>query len=70
MAGQQRRRCGAARPGVGYGALGPTHQSIEDVAWLRAVDGLRVAVPADPAETASVLRWAAAYDGPVFVRVS
>lgn len=55
---------------MGYGALGPTHQSIEDVAWLRAVDGLRVVVPADPAETASVLRWAAAYDGPVFVRVS
>ncbi|MBI4901869.1 MAG: transketolase family protein [Actinobacteria bacterium] len=60
----------AQSPGVGYGELGPTHQSIEDLAWLRAVDGMTVVVPADPVETAAVLRWAAAYDGPVFVRVS
>ncbi|HET7723571.1 MAG TPA: transketolase C-terminal domain-containing protein [Propionibacteriaceae bacterium] len=60
----------AQSPGVGYGELGPTHQSIEDLAWLRAIDGLTVVVPADPVETASVLRWAASNDGPVFVRVS
>jgi transketolase len=60
----------AQSPGVGYGELGPTHQSIEDLAWLRAVDGMTVVVPADPVETTAVLRWAAAYDGPVFVRVS
>lgn len=60
----------AQSPGVGYGELGPTHQSIEDLAWLRAIDGLTVVVPADPVETSAVLRWAASYDGPVFVRVS
>jgi transketolase len=60
----------AQSPGVGYGELGPTHHSIEDIAWLRAIDGLTIVVPADPTETASAVRWAASYDGPVFLRVS
>lgn len=57
-------------PGMAYGELGPTHHSIEDLAWLRAIPGLTVIVPSDPAETAQAIRWAAAHDGPVFVRVS
>ena len=60
----------AQSPGVGYGELGPTHHSIEDLAWLRAIDGMTIAVPADPVETASAIRWAAAYDGPAFIRIS
>src|SRR5918997_2680649 len=61
--------CGMS-PGVAYGELGPTHHSIEDIAWLRAIDNLTIVVPADPVETAAALRWAAEVDGPVFVRVS
>jgi len=61
--------CGMS-PGVAYGELGPTHHSIEDIAWLRAIDNLTIVVPADPTETAAALRWAAEVDGPVFVRVS
>jgi len=61
--------CGMS-PGMAYGQLGPTHHSIEDLAWLRVIPNLTVIVPADPAETAQALRWAAAHDGPVFVRVS
>lgn len=57
-------------PGMAYGELGPTHQSIEDLAWLRTIPGLTVLVPADPTETAQAIRWAARHDGPVFVRVS
>lgn len=60
----------AQSPGVGYGELGPTHQSIEDLAWLRAIDGMTIVVPADPIETAAAVRWAASFDGPVFLRVS
>jgi transketolase len=60
----------AQSPGVGYGQLGPTHQSIEDIAWLRAIDHLTIVVPADPVETAAAVRWAATYDGPVFLRIS
>ena len=61
--------CGMS-PGVAYGELGPTHHSIEDIAWLRAIHNLTIVVPADPIETAAALRWAAEVDGPVFVRVS
>jgi transketolase len=56
--------------GVAYGELGPTHHSIEDVAWTRAVDGLVVVVPADPLETRQAIRAAHGLDGPIFVRTS
>ena len=61
--------CGMS-PGMAYGELGPTHHSIEDIAWLRAIDNMTVIVPADPIETAAALRWAAATEGPAFIRVS
>ncbi|MCW2805433.1 MAG: transketolase [Propionibacteriaceae bacterium] len=61
--------CGMS-PGMAYGDLGPTHHSIEDIAWLRAIDNMTIIVPADPVETAAALRWAAEFDGPVFIRVS
>lgn len=60
--------CGQS-PGVSYGELGPTHHSIEDIAWLRALDDLPIVVPADPEQTAEAVRWAAALDGPVFLRI-
>ena len=61
--------CGMSS-GVAYGELGPTHHSIEDLAWTRAIANMTVIVPADPVETASALRAAAAYEGPVFFRLS
>ena len=61
--------CGMS-PGMAYGELGPTHHSIEDIAWLRAIDNMTVIVPADPVETAAAMRWAAEIEGPVFIRVS
>lgn len=61
--------CGMSS-GVAYGELGPTHHSIEDLAWTRAIANMTVIVPADPAETAAALRAAAALDGPVFLRIS
>ena len=57
-------------PGMAYGELGPTHHSIEDLAWLRTIPGLTVIVPTDPAETAQAVRWAAQAGRPVFLRVS
>jgi transketolase len=56
--------------GVAYGELGPTHHSIEDVAWTRAIDGLVVVVPADPIETSQAIRAAHELEGPIFVRTS
>ncbi|MGN8245756.1 transketolase family protein [Cellulomonas soli] len=57
-------------PGMAYGELGPTHHSIEDLAWLRTIPGMTVVVPADPTETAQAVRWAAQHDGPVYLRIS
>lgn len=56
--------------GVAYGELGPTHHSIEDVAWTRAIDGLVVVVPADPLETGQAIRAAYEMEGPIFIRTS
>ena len=61
--------CGQS-PGIGYGELGPTHHSIEDLAWLRPLANLLTIVPSDPWETAEAMRFAAAHEGPVFIRVS
>jgi transketolase len=61
--------CGMSS-GVAYGELGPTHHSIEDLAWTRAIANLTIVVPADPVETADAVRAAAAIDGPVFLRLS
>jgi len=61
--------CGMSS-GVAYGELGPTHHSIEDLAWTRAIANMTVIVPADPLETAQAMRAVAEYDGPVFLRLS
>jgi len=61
--------CGISS-GMAYGELGPTHHSIEDLAWTRAIANMTVIVPADPVETAAAVRAAAALDGPVFLRLS
>ncbi|MFH8897880.1 transketolase family protein [Streptomyces coeruleorubidus] len=60
--------CGQS-PGLAYGELGPTHHSIEDLSWMRAIADLAVAVPADPEQTRAAVRWAAAHDGPTYLRI-
>jgi transketolase len=60
--------CGMS-PGMAYGELGPTHHSIEDLSWLRAIAGLSIVVPADPTQTREAVRWAASAATPVFLRV-
>lgn len=61
--------CGMSS-GVAYGQLGPTHHSIEDLAWTRAIANLTVIVPADPAETEQAVRAIAETRGPVYLRLS
>jgi transketolase len=56
--------------GIAYGELGPTHHSIEDFAWLRQFNNLIVVAPADSWETAEAVKWAATYEGPVYLRLS
>ena len=42
--------------GMAYGELGPTHHSIEDFAWIRALPNVPVVAPADRIETAAAIR--------------
>jgi transketolase len=60
--------CGQS-PGMSYGELGPTHHSIEDLSWLRAIADLPIVVPADPAQTRAAVRWAAQHTGPSYLRI-
>ena len=56
-------------PGFSYGELGPTHHSIEDFAWMRAISNLVVMAPADPKQTREAMRWAATAGKPTYMRI-
>lgn len=60
----------AMSPGMAYGELGPTHHSIEDLAWMRAISNLVVMAPADPKQTREAMRWAATAGKPTYMRVA
>ena len=60
--------CGMS-PGMAYGELGPTHHSVEDLSWLRALPGLDIVVPADRRQTRQAVRNAVADPRPTFIRV-
>ena len=51
------------------GEDGATHQMLEDIALMRALPNMTVIVPADAAETEAAVRWAADYNGPVYIRM-
>lgn len=55
--------------GLSYAELGPTHHSLEDLAILRTLPGMRVLAPCDSAELRSLLRAALKEDGPVYIRI-
>lgn len=49
--------------------LGVSHQAIDDIALMRALPNMIVIEPSGPAQIASAVRAAAAYDGPVYLRM-
>lgn len=55
--------------GLTVGEDGATHQMLEDIALMRALPNMTVVVPADAEETAQVIRWAASYQEPVYIRM-
>ncbi|MEW6066301.1 MAG: transketolase family protein [Bacillota bacterium] len=59
----------ATHAGVTVGEDGGSHQSIEDIAIMRALPGMTVFVPADAVETAAAIRAAAEIKGPVYIRL-
>ena len=60
----------AMSPGMAYGELGPTHHSIEDFVWMRAISNLVVMAPVDPKQTRDAMRWAAHAGKPVYMRIA
>jgi transketolase len=63
------RICGMSS-GMAYGQLGPTHHSVEDIAWTRILPNLAIIVPADDIETAAAMRYSLSHEGPMFLRIS
>jgi transketolase len=59
----------ATHGGITVGEDGGSHQSVEDLAIMRALPNMTVLCPADGPETAAAIRAAAEYRGPVFVRL-
>ena len=55
--------------GISVGEDGASHQSIEDIALMRAIPGMIVLSPADAVETKKMIFAAAEYDGPVYIRM-
>jgi transketolase len=59
----------ATHGGITVGEDGASHQALEDIALMRALPNMNVIVPADAAETTSVINAVADYKGPVYVRL-
>ncbi|NOY22982.1 MAG: transketolase family protein [Acidobacteria bacterium] len=59
----------ATHAGLTVGEDGATHQALEDIAVTRVLPHLTVIVPADYYETGKAIRFAASYNGPVYVRL-
>lgn len=58
-----------AHAGISVGPDGATHQAIEDIALMRVIPGMVVIAPADVHEAKKATLAAAAYTGPVYIRV-
>ena len=56
--------------GLLTGLTGKTHQSIDDVAVLRAMPGMTIVVPGDEFELRSVVSWLLESRGPVYLRLT
>ncbi|MGA2976598.1 MAG: transketolase C-terminal domain-containing protein [Spirochaetia bacterium] len=55
--------------GVAYGPLAATHHAINDVSIMRGMGNILIFAPADGVEAAQALRYALAYEGPVYLRL-
>jgi transketolase len=55
--------------GLSYADLGPTHHSLEDMAILRTLPGMRVVAPCDATELRQVLHEVLKDDSPTYIRI-
>ncbi|HSO30825.1 MAG TPA: transketolase C-terminal domain-containing protein [Candidatus Sulfomarinibacteraceae bacterium] len=59
----------AGYAGLFTGQTGMSHIIVDDISIMRAMPGMVTVSPADDVEAREVLRWAAAYGGPCYVRL-
>lgn len=55
--------------GLSYSELGPTHHSLEDMAILRTLPGMRVLAPCDASELRQALHEVLKDDSPTYIRI-
>ena len=55
--------------GVTVGEDGASHQALEDVSLMRGIPHMTVIVPCDCKECEEVIKFAAEYKGPVYIRI-
>ncbi len=66
--GKTNVKLASSHAGITLGEDGATHQTMEDIALMRALPGMVVINPCDYNQTKAATIAAAAYDGPVYLR--
>ena len=66
--GKTNVKIASSHAGVTLGEDGATHQTMEDIALMRAIPGMVVLNPCDYNQTKAATLAAAEYDGPVYLR--
>ena len=66
--GRTNVKLASSHAGITLGEDGATHQTMEDIALMRALPGMAVIVPCDYNQTRAATLAAAKYDGPVYLR--
>lgn len=59
-----------AHGGITVGEDGASHQALEDISLMRTIPNMTVIVPGDYEQTRQAVRYAANYNGPVYIRLS
>jgi len=59
----------ATHAGLTVGEDGASHQCLEDIAIMRVIPNMTVMCPADGVETEAIVKAAAGYKGPVYIRL-
>ncbi len=66
--GETNVKLASSHAGITLGEDGATHQTMEDIALMRALPGMVVINPCDHTQTKNATIAAAKYDGPVYLR--
>lgn len=60
----------ATHGGITVGEDGASHQALEDVSFMRSLPNMTVVVPSDYNEVVQVIKYAADFKGPMYIRLA